>query len=69
MHDFYKAYATAKNAYDGYQDKSNEWEEKYGENVGRQDRESVYKWLRNYQRENTDRQLNKTSKSRNRGER
>lgn len=69
VHDFYKAYAAAKNTYDGYRDKSREWEEKYGENAGRQDRESVYKRLRNYQRENTDQQLNQTSKSRNRWER
>lgn len=69
VHDFYKAYASAKIAYADYRDKADKWEENYGENAQKQEKESAYKRLQNYQRENTDQQAGQISKSRDRGTR
>ncbi len=52
VHDFYKAFAAAKTANAKYQTKADKWEELYRENAQKQEKESVYKWLQNYQREN-----------------
>lgn len=69
VHDFYKAYAVAKTAYADYWDKADKCNENYGENAQKQEKESVCKWLKNYQSEKTDRQLKQTSKSSDRGAR
>lgn len=66
VHDFYKTFAVSKTANAEYWDKADRWEEKYGENTGRQEKESVYKRLQNHQRGKTDRQTKQTSKSRDR---
>lgn len=68
-HDFYKDFAAAKTAYADYQERMDKWEESYGINAQGQEKESIYKRLRNYQRENIDRQAKQTSKSRDRGAR
>ena len=62
VHDFYKAFATAKTAYDDYRDKSDKWEERYGKAAHRQEKESVHNQLQNYQRENADQRIRQTSK-------
>lgn len=69
VHNFQKAYAVAKTAYADYWDKTDKRNESYGENAQKQEKESVYKWLKNYQSEKTDRQLKQTSKSSDRGAR
>ncbi len=33
VHDFYKGYASSKEAYAEYRDKADKWEETYGENT------------------------------------
>lgn len=66
VHDFYKAYVVAKTAYADYRDKADKWEEKYGENTQRQEKENLHKRLQNYQRKNADRQMKQTSKSKGR---
>lgn len=48
VHDFYKTLAVFKTANAEYRDKAEKWEEKYGENTGRQEKESVYKRLQNH---------------------
>ena len=65
---FYKTFAASKTANADYRDKADKWEERYGEKSQKQE-ESVYRRLRNYQRENTDRQTKQTSKSKDRGAR
>lgn len=69
VHDFYKAFAAAKTAYDDYRDKSDKWEERYGKAAHRQEKESVHKRLQNYQRENADQHIRQTSKNRDKGAR
>lgn len=69
VHDFYKSYAVVKTAYADYWDKVDKHNESYGENAQKQEKESVYKWLKIYQREKTDRQMKQTSKSSDRGAR
>lgn len=69
VHDFYKAFATAKTAYADYQVKADKWEERYAENAKNSEKESVYKRLQNYHRENADKQMKKTSKDKDRGTR
>ena len=68
VHDFYKTFAASKTANAEYRDKVDKWEEQYGEKVQNKE-ESISKRLRNYQRENADRQTKQISKSRNRGAR
>ena len=68
VHDFYKVFAAAKTANADYQSKADKWEKQYGEKAQKQE-ESISKRLRNYQRENADRQTKQISKSRNRGAR
>ncbi len=67
VHDFYKAYASAKNAYADYQDKLAKWEESYGENAQKQ--ETLHERLLNHQKESTDRQTQQNRKSKDRGAR
>ena len=50
VHDFYKTLAISKTANAEYRDKAERWVEKYGENTGRQEKESVYRRLQNHQR-------------------
>lgn len=69
VHDFHKTLVVSNTANAEYRDKAERWEEKYGENTGRQEKESVYKRLQNHQRGKTDRQTKQTSKSRDRGAR
>ena len=69
VHDFYKTLAISKTANAEYRDKAERWVEKYGENTGRQEKESVYRRLQNHQRGKTDGQTKQTSKSRDRGAR
>ena len=69
VHNFYKTFAVSKTANAEYRDKAERWEEKYGENTGRQEKESVYKRLQNHQRGKTDIQTKQTSKSRDGGAR
>ena len=57
VHDFYKAFTAAKTANADYQNESDKWKERYGEKAQRQEKESVYKRLHNYQRENTDQHI------------
>ena len=54
VHDFYKIFAAAKTANVEYQAKVDKWEELYGENAQKQEKESVHRRLQNYQRENAD---------------
>ena len=68
VHDFYKAFATAKTANSDYRDKADRWEERYGEKAQRRE-ESIHRRLQKYQKENTDRQARQTSKNRDRGAR
>ena len=68
VHDFYKAFATAKKAYDDYRDKAEKWEERYGEKVRRRE-ESIHRRLQNFQRKNAIRQSGQIPKRKNRGER
>ena len=63
VHDFYKVFATSKTANADYQVKADKWEEKYGENTQRW-KESIYKRLRNYQRENSNQYMKQTIKNR-----
>lgn len=58
----------SKTANAEYRNKVDKWEEQYGEKVQNKE-ESISKRLRNYQRENADRQTKQISKSRNRGAR
>ena len=69
VHDFYKAFVAAQTAYADYCDKADKWEKRYGEKAQRQEKESIYKRLQNYQRENTDQYIRKTSKNRDKGAR
>ena len=69
VHDFYKAFTAAKTANADYRDESDKWEERYGEKTQQQEKESVYKQLHNYQRENTDQHMRQTSKNRDKGAR
>lgn len=55
MHDFDKAFATAKKAYDDYRDMAEKWEERYSEKVRRRE-ESIHRLLQNFQRKNAIRQ-------------
>ena len=68
VNDFYKVFAVSKTATVDYRDKSDKWEERYGEKVQRRE-ESISKRLQNYQRENADRQTKQASKSRDKGAR
>ena len=68
VHDFYKVFSVSKTANAEYRNKVDKWEEQYGEKVQNKE-ESISKRLRNYQRENADRQTKQISKSRNRGAR
>ncbi len=68
VNDFYKVFAVSKTATADYRDKSDKWEERYGEKVQRRE-ESISKRLQNYQRENADRQTKQASKSRDKGAR
>lgn len=61
--------AAAKTAYDGYRDKSDKWEERYGKAAHRQEKESVHNRLQNYQRENADQHIRQTSKNMDKGAR
>ena len=54
VHDFYKVFAAAKTANVEYQTKADKWEELYGENAQKQEKESIHRRLQNYQRENAD---------------
>ena len=58
-----KAFTAAETANADYRDESDKWEERRGEKEQRQEKESVYKRLENYQRENTDRHIRQTSKT------
>jgi hypothetical protein len=58
-----KAFTAAETANADYRDESDKWEERRGEKEQRQEKESVYKQLENYQRENTDRHIRQTSKT------
>ncbi len=69
VHAFYKTFAAAKTANDEYQTKADRWEELYGENAQKQEKESIHRRLQNHQKESTDRQLPQTAKNRNRGAR
>ena len=69
VHDFYKTFAAAKTANDEYQTKADRWEELYGENAQKQEKESIHRRLQNHPKESTDRQLPQTDKNRNRGAR
>lgn len=66
VHDFYKTFAVAKTVNAEYQEESDRWEELYGENTQRQEKESIHRRLQNYQKESTDRQSQQSDKSRNR---
>ncbi len=63
VHDFYKAFAAAKTAYDDY--RTNRTNGK----AHRQEKENVHKRLQNYQRENADQHIRQTSKNRDKGAR
>ena len=67
VHDFYKAYASAKNAYDDYQDKLDRLEESNGGNTLNQKKESIYERLQNYQSKNSEHQTEKIFKIMDRG--
>ncbi len=69
VHDFYKTFAVAKTANAEYQEESDRWEELYGDNAQRQEKERIHKRLQNYQRENADRQTIRTSKNKDKGAR
>ena len=69
VHDFYKTFAVAKTANAEYQEESDRWEELYGDNAQKQEKESIHKRLQNYQRENADRQTIRTSKNKDKGAR
>ena len=47
--------------------KADKWEEIYGINKQKPQKESVHERLQNYQRENAERQTEKTSKRKDRG--
>ena len=66
MYDFYKAFAATKTANSEYRDKAEKWEERYGEKAQRRE-EIVHRRLQNYQREKTDKQMNRISRSKDRG--
>ena len=68
VYDFYKAFAAAKTANSEYRDKAEKWEERYGEKAQRRE-EIVHRRLQNYQREKTDKQMNRISRSKDRGAR
>lgn len=68
VHDFYRAFATAKTANSEYRNKADKWEERYGEKAQRRE-ETVHRRLQNYQRENTAKQMNRISRSKDRGAR
>ena len=65
----YKTFAVAKTANAEYQEESDRWEELYGDNAQKQEKESIHKRLQNYQRENADRQTIRTSKNKDKGAR
>lgn len=67
VHDGYKDFSAAKTAYADYRNKADKWEKRYGEKAHRQEKESIYKRLQNYQRENTDQHIRQTSENRNKG--
>ena len=68
VHDFYKAFATAKTAYADYRDKADKWEERYGEKAQRREG-SIHRQLQNFQRKNVIRQSGQIPKRKSRGER
>ena len=68
VHDFYKVFSASKTANADYRNKSDKWEEKYGEKAQRRE-ESIHRRLQNYQRESTNRQTKQSSKNMDRGER
>ena len=68
VYDFYKAFAAAKTANSEYRDKAEKWEERYGVKAQRR-KEIVHRRLQNYQREKTDKQMNRISRSKDRGAR
>ena len=68
VYDFYKAFAAAKTANSEYRNKAEKWEERYGEKAQRRE-EIVRRRLQNYQREKTDKQMNRISRSKDRGAR
>ena len=66
VHDFYKAFAADKTAYADYQDKSDKWEERYGENTGRRKkRKQIY----DYKDKNSKHQSRQSLKDRDKGAR
>lgn len=69
VHDFYKDFATAKTAYADYQDKSDKWEERYGENTGRRKKESVYMRIHDYKDRNSKHQSRQSLKDKDKGAR
>ena len=66
VYDFYKAFAATKTANSEYRDKAEKWEVRYGEKAQRRE-EIVHRRLQNYQREKTDKQMNRISRSKDRG--
>lgn len=67
VHDFYKAYHSAKNAYADYQDKVSEWEEAYRENAQKSKKESIRERLQNHQKEKVECQVRQIIKTRKKG--
>ena len=61
VHDFYKVFSVSKTANAEYRNKVDKWEEQYGEKVQNKE-ESISKRLRNYQRENADRQTKQSKR-------
>ena len=59
VHDFYRTYYSAKDAYAYYRDKADKWEENYGENIKKLKKESVHQQLQNYQRKTTESKLSR----------
>ena len=66
VHDFYRAYHTAKNAYADYQEKAAKWEETYGTKVKR---DTVHSRLQSYQREESARQSERATQKKDSGAR
>lgn len=69
MQDFYKSYTSSRNDYVEYRDRTDKWEESYDERAQSQEKESVYKKLQNYLRENINQQEQRISKNRSKGAR
>jgi len=69
VQDFYKAYTSSRNDYVEYRDRTDKWEESYDERAQSLEKESVYKKLQNYLRENINQQEQQISKNRSKGAR